>query len=408
MRKHGRKLTLKYSTIPWIIGWATLSASYDFWTIFIGSGLVGFSSGFNNNAVLVYATEIAEPKLRGFLVSFTQTSFAAGIFIGQLLGVLLQWRIALGLYAIFPALCLFFSFFLQESPNWLMIEGRVEEASKNYFWLRGLTEESQREYYILQEKRSENTTKHKRGLFKNLFSRQFFHPCLIMVVMFGVTVGSGIDMLLFYTMDILEPISRTISPSSILVMIDAMRLMSTAVSSVLIKGQRRKPLFFLSALCTLLFLMGTVASLHYNLSNLLLALNLGLYVGAANIGMVPISWVMIAEVRRKIIINAVVFCIARMLNMADINFTGISASSTRYWKRSRAHLRLFFGVRSGRSKPHRNKPVGFAGYVMYFWDLQLRLHGFTLLHYARNRKIYLTRSRGQNSANVKTNDYSNA
>ncbi len=298
MRKYGRKPVLIYSNIPWIIGWIILATASDFWAVFFGAGLVGFSSGCSNNAVVVYVIEIAEPKLRGFLSSFSNIFFSFGIFAGHLFGILPSWRMSLKAYIIFPAIALLFSFFLPESPNWLIIQGHVEKGKEIFFWLRGISQESEHEYNVLLEKRCENSRKHDRGVMKNLKSRAFFRPFFIMVVMFAVNIGSGIDILVYYAIDILANISKTINIETVLTIINLVRIVASAVSTFLIKKFRRKPLFFLSTTSTFLFLIGTVLSIHFKFSNdnIILIISLCLYIGTANLGLVPIPWIMIAEV----------------------------------------------------------------------------------------------------------------
>ncbi len=310
MRKYGRKPTLKYCTIPWIIGWLTLSTAQNFWTIFFGSGLVGFSSGVSSSVVLVYDVEVAEPKLRGFFASFLNIFFTGGILIGHFLGTLFFWRTSLALYAIFPTVALIFSFSIPESPNWLIIEGRIDEARENFFWLRGVSPESRNEYSILLEKRHENARKHERGVIKNLLSKKVVEPFFIMTLMFLVSIGSGIYILIYYALDILKTASKTMNSENVLMLINVARVVSGALSSLIIKKLRRKRLYFSSALFTLLFLIGIIASLHYQLPDELLILNFCLYVSAASLGIDPIPWIMIAEVSG--IINLKYLAINRM------------------------------------------------------------------------------------------------
>ncbi len=301
MREYGRKPTLIYSNVPWIIGWILLSSANNFWIILLGTVFVGFSSGFNNNAVLVYTIEITEPKLRGFFASFLNVLFSTGIFVGHFLGITFSWRTALGLYAIFPAIALISGFFLPESPNWLIIKGRVEEASTIFTSLRGIGPASQQEYDILLEKRSKNAQKHDRGIIKNIFSEKFVRPCVIMTVMFTIGIGCGIHILVFYAVDVLEQISPTMDTSNVLNIINVVRCTSALLSTILIRRLRRKSLYFFSAFGTILFLIAIILAIHYKLSDQLLVLSLCFYIGMATIGVDQISWIMIAEVSHKLV-----------------------------------------------------------------------------------------------------------
>ncbi|KAH7371440.1 general substrate transporter [Pyrenochaeta sp. MPI-SDFR-AT-0127] len=89
----------------------------------------------------IYCTELAPPKYRGFFVGLNAVFIATGYSIAAWTGVgfsyslnpTTQWRGPLGMYLPWPALLMVIAFFSPESPRWLMLQGREEEARKVIF-----------------------------------------------------------------------------------------------------------------------------------------------------------------------------------------------------------------------------------------------------------------------------------
>jgi MFS family permease len=84
----------------------------------------------------VYSAELAPPKLRGFFVGMNGMGITFGYAMASYMGLAFyyakapaaQWRGPLGLALIFPVIMLFVLFVVPESPRWLLMVGRVDEA----------------------------------------------------------------------------------------------------------------------------------------------------------------------------------------------------------------------------------------------------------------------------------------
>lgn len=70
-----------------------------------------------------------------------------------------QWRGPLGISLIFPTVCLIALPFLPESPRWLLLKGRKEEARKIVFTLHGMKDDPEQEFargeFFQMEKQAE-------------------------------------------------------------------------------------------------------------------------------------------------------------------------------------------------------------------------------------------------------------
>ncbi|KAI9216640.1 general substrate transporter [Blastocladiella britannica] len=121
-----------------------------------GRFLTGVGIGILSMAVPLYIAELAPADIRGRLTSVQQLMITIGIaFAASMNAVLIttfqnapfdndiQWRLALGLQAAPALLLLAVYFFLPESPRWLMVSDREEEALATLAKLREQSVKSQ-------------------------------------------------------------------------------------------------------------------------------------------------------------------------------------------------------------------------------------------------------------------------
>lgn len=118
--------------------------------IYGGRVLAGIGVGGCSNLAPIYISEISPPAIRGRLVCM----FELGWQIGGLVGFWInygvsrtmapshkQWIIPFAIQLIPSALLFVGSFWLKESPRWLMTKGKREQAIKNLCYIRHLPED---------------------------------------------------------------------------------------------------------------------------------------------------------------------------------------------------------------------------------------------------------------------------
>lgn len=100
-------------------------------------GIVGLGIGMGLTVVGVYIAEVAPTAIRGRLTALTGVAINTGILTGYfvnwwLLGTQDDWRWMLGLGAVLPFVLVFLLCLPQmdESPRWLFVQGREDEAEE--------------------------------------------------------------------------------------------------------------------------------------------------------------------------------------------------------------------------------------------------------------------------------------
>jgi sugar porter (SP) family MFS transporter len=257
--KIGRKKLLTIAAILYFISAIGSAFAPSFIILVIARMVGGLGVGASLIIAPMYIAEIAPPALRGRMVSFNQLNIVIGISVAFFTNYMIlqlgdsdaawaqslkfneyNWRWMLGLEAL-PAILYFFALFIvPQSPRWLAMKGRYDEALAI---MKRAADEEEAVRIIDSVKESMNNESHEKASIKELF-----HPSLRLVLTIGLVIGilqqiTGINSVFFYAPMIFEQSGIGTDASFVqAILVGLVNLVFTLVAIALIDKLGRKPL----------------------------------------------------------------------------------------------------------------------------------------------------------------------
>uniref|UniRef100_A0A1D1XH30 Sugar transport protein 14 n=1 Tax=Anthurium amnicola TaxID=1678845 RepID=A0A1D1XH30_9ARAE len=247
-RKYGRRASIMVGAVSFFCGGVINAAAFNIPMLIIGRTFLGVGIGFGNQAVPLYLSEIAPPKIRGAVNQLFQLTTCLGILVADIINYFTEkihpwgWRLSLGLACV-PATMMFVGgLFLPETPNSLVEQGRLEEARRVLEKVRGTTKVEAEFQDLVEASEAARAVKHP---FKNLLRRKN-RPQLVIGAL-GIPAFqqlSGMNSILFYSPVIFQSLgfgSGAALYSSIIT--GSMLVLGALVSMVTVDRFGRRALF---------------------------------------------------------------------------------------------------------------------------------------------------------------------
>lgn len=312
--RFGRKRMLVVSAFLFIVSSAGTGAAGGFMLFIVWRMLGGFAIGLASNVSPLYIAEVAPAELRGRLVSLNQLTIVLGILLAQIVNwqvadpvpnnataemIRESWNGQYGWRWMFwitniPAM-LFFAgaFFVPESPRWLSMHERTDQARQV------LTRIGSAEYADQELKNiaaATETVARKGGL------RRLLHPSMRRVLVIGVVLAvfqqwCGINVIFNYAQEIFAAAGYGISDT-------LMNIVVTGVTNVIFTfvaiftidrlGRRALLLFGAGGLAMIYLLLG--GAYYLGLNGVALLVIVVLAIACYAMSLAPVMWVVISEI----------------------------------------------------------------------------------------------------------------
>lgn len=244
------------ATLPCVFGWVIVAASPSVTVLYIGRITNGLSVGLFNTIVHVYIAETAPSNMRGMLSSIASVSSVIGNLYEYCLGYFLPWNWLAISNAVIPALLICLMCNIPESPRYLLLKGKTEEAEEVLLWLREGSKSIPEEMIEIQESIKETL---KKTNFKEFFQPCLLKPLMICLGIFTVQQLSGAGVIRIYTVSIFDEISEVINPQIQAIVFGLVAVAGTMSSTVLIDYVGRKNLLIASSISMAVCLSATGA-----------------------------------------------------------------------------------------------------------------------------------------------------
>jgi SP family galactose:H+ symporter-like MFS transporter len=292
----GHKKTLTLVALAFIVGSLWSALSVNFLSLLCARFFVGLAVGITTVIGPMYTAETAPDNSRGFLISSVQLAITIGILLAYVVSYCLaptqNWRMMFGV-GVLPALLLLILIPMQlESPRWLFLKNRIDEAKSVFLKLHG----SKWIEVELMQPQLEN-----HGHFKELL-----HPFILPVLLFTSSLFlfqnlSGIDAILFYAPIIFNQSGFTSLQSGLAaaIFIGFINIVATIISMWLIDYLGRRAIVIIGLLLMAFSLAG-FSFLHFYIDmhplvRWISALMLLFYVISFAVSMGPIPYVLMSE-----------------------------------------------------------------------------------------------------------------
>lgn len=202
--------------------------------------------------VLTYVAEITTPKLRGILAATGSFCIILGIFSQFLMGLFLEWRTITLVSTIAPTMAVIFLFFVPESPHWLILKKRDEEAKQSLMWLRGwqksfegVKKEFDELYMNLTDRNTPADGNVNESFVKAFTRRTFVLPYFICSLAFFIGHFSGMTTLQTYAVPIFAQLKAPVDKYFATMLLGIVELIGTGLCVMLVRfvGKRRLTFF---------------------------------------------------------------------------------------------------------------------------------------------------------------------
>ncbi|XP_061360183.1 inositol transporter 1-like [Gastrolobium bilobum] len=305
---YGRKMATLIADVIFIFGAIGMAAAPDPYVLILGRLLVGVGVGIASVTAPVYIAEASPSEIRGSLVSTNVLMITGGQFLSYIVNLAFTqvpgtWRWMLGVSAVPAVVQFILMLFLPESPRWLFIKNRKNEAvdvlSKIYDVAR-LEDEVD---FLTAQSEQDRQKRTNIGFGQVFKSKEIRLAFLIGAGLQAFQQFTGINTVMYYSPTIVQMAGFQSNELALMLslIVAGMNAAGTVLGIYLIDHAGRKflALSSLAGVFASLILL-SVAFLNHSPSDQLYGwlaiLGLVLYIAFFSPGMGPVPWTVNSEI----------------------------------------------------------------------------------------------------------------
>jgi len=294
----GRKRTLFLTVLLLFIATFCLYDAQSYGLIMFGRFIAGLAIGIGSVIAPLYIAEIAPKTHRGALVSLNQLMVTFGILVAFWVSYLYagsaDWRDMFTIGFIPAGLQFLGLFFIPESPDWLISQGKIAAADKS---LHRLEKDLSKRHYTGEEIKHDQPTSKSFGALLNPAVRMAF------IVGIGVSVFqqiTGINTVIYYAPYIFQFAGLASAKSAIYATawVGIINALMTMIGLWLVDKAGRRVLLMISlgGMALSLAVLGTTFIAFAAEAGVVAIVSLMVYIASFAIGLGMVPWLIISEI----------------------------------------------------------------------------------------------------------------
>ncbi|XP_021757650.1 probable polyol transporter 3 isoform X1 [Chenopodium quinoa] len=320
----GRRYTIVVASTLFLLGSILMGYGTNYAVLMTGRCIARFGVGFALMIAPIYTAEISSATHRGKLSSLPEFCISLGILLGYVSNYLfgkltlkLGWRLMLGVAAI-PSLGLIFGVLkMPESPRWLVVKGRIEDAKRVLMLVSNSKYEAEiRLEDIITTVESTKLLDKKSQTEFSLWKELLFKPTLaVRWTLFAAICihffehATGVEAVILYSPRIFKAVGITSKNKLLLanVGLGVVKTLFILVATFLLDKVGRRPLLLTSTAGVIAALIALgekfcrlpIVANSKNHASWALALSICatyIYMAFFSIGISPITWVYTSEI----------------------------------------------------------------------------------------------------------------
>ncbi|XP_065216379.1 facilitated trehalose transporter Tret1-like [Planococcus citri] len=259
--KLGRKILLIFCAFVFFAMWLVLLYTKSVTVLYVTRFIFGIGIGICDVTSSIYLGENCSPKYRGIFSSITVISFYVGMLLEFYLATYLSYETVIIINLIVALVGLLSSFFLKETPHFLMLRENFVDAGITLQWLKGsiLWNDVHDEFEQIKHNVAEEKSK---SSFHELYSTPANYK--------SITIGFVLNLLIMSTgyatiiafASLIFPPSTLLSPYGFTIFYGIDQLIAVCVSIFVIERFDRRVLI-LFAFSMFAIIHACTASLYY-------------------------------------------------------------------------------------------------------------------------------------------------
>ncbi|XP_068624981.1 facilitated trehalose transporter Tret1-like [Battus philenor] len=253
--RYGRKVMTLVTTLSLIAYWQIKLLSLEPWAVILARGIAGIPCSACYIVLPIYLKEISDIDLRGALGSLLILNRNIGYLASYIFADLLAVTTVLWIGFLVPTVVFFIFLLMPETPEFLVKQGKVDEARNVLAWLRGVktidhTLEADIDNIVKAEKQTQADSKSAWNII--IHDQPTLKAFIITLVIKITQQFDGYLIVLIYAGFVFERaadfISLKLSPNKQIIMIGVVQLLGSIVATCIVEKTGRKLLLITTSL----------------------------------------------------------------------------------------------------------------------------------------------------------------